>query len=487
MKSLKAKFIINIFGSVISIALTLITVPLYVSQIGEARYGILSLVWIMMGYLGLLDFGLSQATTNALAKLHDAHPRERGSVLMTSLWSNIALGSLGGLIIYGAGSYILLAMHGLSDNLRGEVSGIMPWMAPILPLAMASGVGIGALEASERFLVSNVLQIISNVLGQAAPLLVAIFWGPELTKVIPATLAVRALTTFIILAFVLTKGNFHIRVKYDFSRAKGLLGYGIWITVSNLIGPLMTSLDQFVVGNVIGASFVARYAVPMNAASRLQILNGALGRTVFPRFSRLSKEEATHLATRSAVSMSYLSAMLFAPALVVVHPFFDFWMGKNFAIDAAPVASALFIGAWFNGLAFLPAMLLLGQGKPDRLAKLHVFEVLPYLVLLWFLIHAFGLVGAAMAWSLRTSFDALALMLIGRLSLRELRRALPALAGVWVGMGLGLGFYGLPILALLTMACLLAVSIGGIGLWLAPDLRKITVQLGSKFHRIVAL
>ncbi len=483
MKSLKANFIINIAGALTSIALTLITVPLFVSHIGEARYGILSLVWIMMGYLGLLDFGLSQATTNALAKLHDAPPQERGSVLMTSLWSNIALGSLGGLIIYAAGSYILLAMRGLSDTLRDEVSGIMPWLAPILPLAMASGVGIGALEASERFLVSNVLQIFSNVLGQAAPLLVAIFLGPELTKVIPATLAVRALTTLVILAFVLTKGNFHYRVKFNFRRAKGLFGYGMWITVSNLISPLMTSLDQFIIGSVIGASFVARYAVPMNVASRLLILNSALGGTVFPRFSRLSHDEATDLATRSAVSIAYLSAMLFAPALVVVHPFFDFWMGKNFAVDAAPVASALFIGAWFNGLAFLPGMLLLGQGKPDRLAKLHVFEVLPYLVALWFLIHTVGLVGAAIAWSLRASFDALALMLIGRLSLRELRRALPALAGIGIGLALGLRVYDLTII--LAIACVLALSIGAIGLSIAPDLRKAASDVGHKICKMI--
>ena len=165
MTGLKSKFFINVGGALIGIVITLATVPLYISHIGESRYGILSLVWIMLGYLGFLDFGLSRATANSLAKMGDAPAKERSGVFMTALFINAALGSLGGLVIYFGGGYILTTTHDLAPALRQEIQSVMPYIGPMLPLALLSGVGIGALEARERFLIANVLQISSNALG----------------------------------------------------------------------------------------------------------------------------------------------------------------------------------------------------------------------------------------------------------------------------------------------------------------------------------
>ncbi len=329
MSGLKSKFIINVTGAFVGIGVALVTVPFYVARIGEARYGILSLVWVMLGYLGFLDFGLSRATANALAKMSDAPARERSSVFMTSLFINAALGSLGGLIIYFGGGHVLMTTHGIDEELRSEIQSVMLYVAPMLPLSLVSGVGIGALEARERFLIANILQISSNSLGQIIPLLAAIFIGPKLTVVIPAILIVRCLSASVILSIVIITEGLHYVSRLDGVRVKGLLGYGIWVTLTNLISPLMTSIDQFVIGSVIGAPFVARYAVPMTVATRLQIFNTALARTVFPRFSRLERDEASTLAAKSVVTLAYLSAMLFAPRPCCCPPVLRFVDGKS--------------------------------------------------------------------------------------------------------------------------------------------------------------
>jgi O-antigen/teichoic acid export membrane protein len=484
MKGLKAKFVINVTGALLGICVALATVPLYVSRIGESRYGILSLVWVMLGYLGFLDFGLSRATANALAKLGQASPKDRSSVFMTALWINILLGTLGGIIIYFAGGYLLMMTHGLAGELREETQGIMVWVAPMLPLSLVSGVGIGALEARERFLIANVLQISSNALGQIIPLLTAIFIGPSLTVIVPAILVVRVLTTAVILTVVMVSEGLHHFIMFDKKRVKGLLGYGIWVTLTNLISPFMTSIDQFVIGTIIGAPFVARYAVPMTVATRLQIFNSAMSRTVFPRFSRESHSDASALAGKAVVTLAYLSGMLFAPALVTAHPFFDLWMGKTFAAYCVPVAIVLFIGAWINGLAFIPFSLLQGQGRPDLVAKLHTAEVLPYLATLWLLVHHFGLTGAAIAWTLRVTADAFVLAWLARMPIRSLLPALPAFIGIAAGLCLSMSsVVDLPLIAVIAISGILGLAVGAAGLALDPHLRQLAEGVRNRLTR----
>jgi O-antigen/teichoic acid export membrane protein len=104
--------------------------------------------------------------------------------------------------------------------------------------------------------------------------------------------------------------------------------------------------------------------------------------------------------------------------------FFRYWIGPDFAAVAAPVAELLFFGAWINGLAFVPFSLLQSQGRPDVTGKFHAAELLPFIGILWGLTSAYGIIGAALAWSLRCAADAACLLWAARLVGRALGKAL---------------------------------------------------------------
>jgi O-antigen/teichoic acid export membrane protein len=427
MSKLKANFAFNVGGAALATAVALITVPIYVAYIGAARVGVISIVWILLGYFGFMDFGLSRASANALARLTSDEEESRKRVILTSIYLNILFGIAGAVVLYFAGGALMHRLVKMPDSLSLEVQGAFPWIACMLPLALVGGVAGGVLESRERFLSTNILNLINVLLGQIVPLVCAVLIEPTLTVVIPASFAARAISVGLSLGFVFWTERIRSIFVFDLERTKKLLEFGAWVSVTNVVGPLLTSVDQLLVGSTLGAVAIAYYSIPMNLVTRTQIIATALARTLFPRFSRLKGEEATELAERAFIALGYVFGSICGPAIILAPTFMSFWMGLDFASHATPIVELLLIGAWINGIAFIPFAFLQGQGRPDLTAKLHLIEFAPFVIVLWVLLQQFGLQGAALAWVGRVSADAILLVKVSRFKGNHLLRLAPAL------------------------------------------------------------
>jgi O-antigen/teichoic acid export membrane protein len=445
-RTLKTNFAINVLGAIVPLAVALVTVPIYVRHLGDARYGVLSIVWVLLGYFGFLDLGLSRAAVNALARLRNAPQEARARVLVTTLVMNLSLGLFGSLCLAVFGSYLLLHVLAVPEALKPEIAQAFPWIVGLFPLALVAGVGTGALESRERFLLANVLQVVGGSLGQVVPVVLAVAVSPSLAIVIPAAVVARVLTvSAILIAVYRDEGPLSLRA-FDWNQGRNLLSYGGWISVSGVIGPILSSLDQFVIGSVLNVAAVAHYAVPMSLVTRSQVFAAALARTLFPRLSSVGPAEALILASRALLSLAYSYGAICAPAIILTPIFFKYWIGAEFAAVAAPVAQMLFFGAWINGLAFVPFGLLQSQGRPDVTGKFHAVEVLPFIGMLWVLTSTNGIGGAALAWTLRCGVDAACLFWAAGMPKRILVQAIfppilllfgSRMLAVYVGPSLG--------------------------------------------------
>ena len=68
---------------------------------------------------------------------------------------------------------------------------------------------------------------------------------------------------------------------------KTILKFGGWMTVTNVISPIMVNLDRFFIGHFISVGFIAYYTTSFDVMSRVLLISGAFGSAAFPLFSGL--------------------------------------------------------------------------------------------------------------------------------------------------------------------------------------------------------
>lgn len=407
--SLKKNTTFNIIGAVTPMVLSLVTVPIFLKYIGEERFGVLALVWLLVGYFGVFDFGLARTTANQIAKMRNEPAKNREAVFWTALWLNASLGVLGGGLLYFVADPLMSMYFKMPDQLRPEITATIFWVAVSVPVATLTGVVLGGLEGKENFAVANTIQIVGMTMVQLAPLFAYWIWGSNLEYLVPSIVVARILSgLFLVVALVKILPISSV-MWIDRSKVSSLLGYGFWVSVSSFISPMLESFDRIFIGAMVGAKSVAHYSVPFNIVDKLRVFPRAIGRAIFPRLSQNDSLGARELTVQSVGVMVYLMTLAVAPFIPLVNILMELWLGKDFATHSIIVAQILLLGIWANSPAVAPLLFLQSQGRPDAVAKLHLMEFFPFLAVLWISIKFFGIEGAAIAWTLRVMIDALLL------------------------------------------------------------------------------
>lgn len=441
--SIKRHTLYNLSGSLAGLAISLVTVPLYIHHIGAARYGALAIVWLLLGYFGLFDLGMGRATAQAVATDGAQTDRLR-QIVWSALAVNLVMGLLGGGVLWLVGDVLIAHLLHASVAMRAEIIQALPWVAAALPLATVSSVIQGALQGRSQFLLLNSLSVFGSALFQIIPLLIAIFVSVSLAWLIPAAVLARsvgALIMWILGGRVLRLGAPSLPRRAVILR---LFKFGAWVTVTSIVGPILDGVDRLAIGAMVSAQAVAFYTVPYQLATKGQVLAGSLAGALFPRLASVNSSEAERLLIESIAGLSAILTPLICVAVVLIHPFLSLWISPQFAARASLPGQILLIGAWMNLQARIPLSYLLASGRPDLPAKFHLAELIPYLGALWLGIATGGVAGVAVAWTVRVGVDALLLAIAGGILASLVSRLLPS--ALLVGLMFAVARAGFPFL-----------------------------------------
>jgi O-antigen/teichoic acid export membrane protein len=202
------------------------------------------------------------------------------------------------------------------------------------------------------------------------------------------------------------------RIAWHGTAAGPLLRFGGWMTVSNIVSPLMVTLDRFLIGATVSMTAVAYYATPYEIATKFWVIPGVVVPVMFPAFSAGFAHDRERTASLYRRCVKYIFLVLFPAVVLTVglaRSGLTLWLGADFAQHSFRVLQWLAVGVLLNGLATIPFALVQGAGRPDLTAKLHLVELPLYLLALWWLISVYGVEGAAMAWTARVGVDGVVL------------------------------------------------------------------------------
>ena len=404
---------LSVAAELVPMAAAVLAIPILVRRLGTERFGLLSLAWVVVGYFSVLDLGLGKALTRAVAsRLGEQRPTEIPGLVSSAMRLMGLLGVAAGMVLAALSNALAERWIHIPPGLRGEALTSFRLLAVAVPVVVATSGVRGVLEAQQRMPVLLAIRVPLGTLSYVAPLAVLPF-SDSLIPVVAILVGVRCLSLGLMIgACRAVMGGFRRAPRPAWIDVTGLLRFGGWMTVSNVLAPVLTTLDRFVIGSVLSVAAVAYYAVPLDVVQYAGVLPGAIAMVLFPAFATSFVADRGRTSGLFAAGMKAHLALMFPCSLAIMAFGRDglrLWLGAEFARQGAPVLRWVAFGLLVSALARVAFWLVQGVGRPDLPALFHAAELVVYVPLLWWATRSFGIVGAAAAWTARVVLDAVLL------------------------------------------------------------------------------
>ncbi len=275
------KAMLNTATSVIAKGISIITgfvsVPLTINYLGVERYGLWMTIISFTMALKFADLGLGNGLINTLSKTFGTNDREEAKKAVSSVFF-ILLAVASFLLIIFSLFYTSLPW-GSIFNVRTEIAiNESGPSAAVFFICFILNIPIGIVQRIQRGYqegyIFNLWETVGNILSLVA-LLFAIYFKLGLPLLILAIAGIPIIVRSINMFFQFFYVRKWIKPRlglFDIQIAKRLLNTGIVFTIITLANILGSSVDNIIIAQYMGASFVTEYSIVQKLYSILFIV-----------------------------------------------------------------------------------------------------------------------------------------------------------------------------------------------------------------------
>ncbi|MEO7495720.1 MAG: oligosaccharide flippase family protein, partial [Massilia sp.] len=358
----------NLMGALVPAFVALGTVPLVVKGLGDASYGVYSLVTAIVGYFAVIDINVTAGSVKFVS--HFAARQDHDKISQTIAFGVLVyavLGLLGGVGLYAGADVLVGKVFAVPPSLRVDA-------VATLKLA-AFGFFIGQLQSYLQSVPQSLMRYdisgrVEMVFGTLVPLLTVLVLvaGYGLFEVI----LLRVIGS-VVHCLVLWRSIHRLlpELRWRWPGAairRDLLGFSAWSFLSRFAALTYAYADKLIIGALIGVTALAYFTVASTLANRVLGLSYRLSGVFFPAASALSANGELARLDRIYLKATRYVVFVNAAILVLCAVFADkillYWINPDFARHGALVLAVMAMSQFIDSLTTLPSLVNDGMGHP---------------------------------------------------------------------------------------------------------------------------
>lgn len=193
--SLRKNTLWNLVGNGLPLLAGAIAVPYLMSKLGTEKFGIVTLLWTLIGYLSLFDFGLGRALTQLIANnLSTDNNKENLELLKTAVYLTAIAGIIGGLSILFISYPLAYSWLNISSINQLETYYAIIITSCAVPVTTISASFRGALEGLERFKQANIVRVFFGTATFLFPILAILLFKATIINIAISLVLARIIT-----------------------------------------------------------------------------------------------------------------------------------------------------------------------------------------------------------------------------------------------------------------------------------------------------
>lgn len=338
-------YIVIALNMVIGIAYT----PFLTRKLGQAEYGLYSIINSIMSYLTVMDMGFGNAIIIYTARYVNQNDKEKenklhGMFFVIYCIIGIAASIVGFVLYFNVNN---LFGNSMTDSELSKAKVMMLILTFNLTITFPFSIFGNILTAYEEFIINKIIKIIQIIL-QPLIMIPLLLLGYKAIAMVIVLTCVNIFCLLLNTVVCLKKLDIKLKFKgFDFSVLKEIFKYSFYIFLNQIIDKVNWSLDQFVLGSICGTVITSVYAVAGQLNNMYMNFSTAISGVMLPKVTKMEDNKATDkeftdIFIKTGRIQYLLLALIISGFVLFGKAFINIWVGSNY-MDAYLIACILMI------------------------------------------------------------------------------------------------------------------------------------------------
>ena len=329
----------------------LVYTPFLIRSLGQAEYGLYSIVYTVISYLTVMDMGFGNSIIIYTARYINQGDKEKQDKLHGMFFVIYCIigviATLIGIILFFNVDTLFGNTMTTEELLKARIMMLILTfnLAITFPLSIFGNI----ITAYEKFIVSKAIRILQILLQPMMMIPLLLLGYKAIAMVVVVTVAN---IICLLLNTIICIKNLDVRLNFkgfDISLLKEIFTYSFFIFLNSIIDKVNWSLGQFLIGSLVGTVATAVYAVATQLNNMYINFSTAISGVMLPKVTKMedskaSNKEFTDIFIKTGRVQYLLMALIITGFVLFGQVFINWWAGPGYE-DAYIIACILMIPA----------------------------------------------------------------------------------------------------------------------------------------------